>query len=102
MIIWSLNLIFFRKVSGQVMQPSDARIKTVLREVDPKEQLRNVNKIKIVQYKYKPEYLNQLPEENRNREYKPPITENVDGATVKNLPRNAFDFESLHSRKIYQ
>ena len=49
------------------MQPSDARIKTVIREMDPREQLQNVNKIKIVQYKYRPEFLNQLPEEDRHR-----------------------------------
>ena len=41
------------QLSGQVMQPSDVRIKRVLREVDPKEQLENVKKIKIVQYKYR-------------------------------------------------
>ena len=47
------------------MQPSDVRIKRVLREVDPKEQLENVKKIKIVQYKYRPEFLSQLPQEER-------------------------------------
>lgn len=55
------------QISGQVMQPSDARIKTVLRQVNPKDQLENVNKINIVQYKYKPEFLRQLPEEERHR-----------------------------------
>ena len=29
--------------------------------------MKNVNKIKIVQYKYRPEFLNQLPEEDRHR-----------------------------------
>jgi len=55
------------QISGQIMQPSDARIKTVIREVDPREQLKNVNKIKIVQYKYRPEFLNQLPEKDKHR-----------------------------------
>ena len=55
------------QLSGQIMQPSDARIKNVIREIDPREQLQNVNKIKIVQYKYRPEFLNQLPEEDRHR-----------------------------------
>ena len=53
------------QLSGQVMQPSDVRIKRVLKEVDPKEQLENVKKIKIVQYKYRPEFLSQLPQEER-------------------------------------
>lgn len=53
------------QVSGQVMQPSDARIKTVIQEVDCSEQLANVNKIKIVQYKYRPEFVHQLPEQER-------------------------------------
>ena len=55
------------QLSGQIMQPSDARIKTVIREVDPREQLKNVNKIKIVQYKYRPEFLNQLPDKDKHR-----------------------------------
>lgn len=57
------------QVSGQVMQPSDSRIKTVLKEVDPKEQLQNVNKLRIVQYKYKPEFLHQLPRQDRHSKY---------------------------------
>ena len=31
----------------------------VIRELDSGDQLENVNKLKIVQYQYKPEYLNQ-------------------------------------------
>lgn len=57
------------QVSGQVMQPSDSRIKTVLNEVDPKEQLKNVNKLRIVQYKYKPEFLHQLPRADRHSKF---------------------------------
>ena len=54
------------QVTGQIMQPSDARIKTVLKELDSKDQLRNVNNMKIVQYKYKREFLNHLPEQERH------------------------------------
>ena len=39
------------------MQPSDIRIKEDLRELEPREQLEKVRKIKIFQYKYKPEYI---------------------------------------------
>ena len=46
------------------------RIKSVMREVDPKEQLKNVNKIKIVQYKYRPEFIDQLPEDEKNSKFK--------------------------------
>ena len=62
------------QLSGQVMQPSDVRIKRVLREVDPKEQLENVKKIKIVQYKYRPEFLSQLPQEERHQLQRTPHT----------------------------
>ena len=46
-----------------------SRIKKVIKEVNPEEQLKNVNKIKIVQYKYRPEFINQLPEEEKHRKY---------------------------------
>ena len=49
------------------MQPSDSRLKSIIREINPAEQLQNVNKLKIVQYKYRPEYINQLPEEEKHR-----------------------------------
>lgn len=62
------------QLSGQVMQPSDARIKRVLKEVDPKEQLENVKKIKIVQYKYRPEFVSQLPLEERQQLQRVPHT----------------------------
>ena len=58
------------QVSGQIMQPSDSRLKSIIREINPAEQLQNVNKLKIVQYKYRPEYINQLPEEEKHRELK--------------------------------
>ena len=41
-----------------------------MREVDPKEQLKNVNKIKIVQYKYRPEFIDQLPEDEKHSKLK--------------------------------
>ena len=56
------------------MQPSDLRIKRVLKEVDPKEQLENVKKIKIVQYKYRPEFVSQLPQEERHQLQRVPHT----------------------------
>ena len=62
------------QLSGQVMQPSDLRIKRVLKEVDPKEQLENVKKIKIVQYKYRPEFVSQLPQEERHQLQRVPHT----------------------------
>ena len=40
-----------------------------MREVDPKEQLKNVNKIKIVQYKYRPEFIDQLPEDEKHSKF---------------------------------
>ena len=62
------------QLSGQVMQPSDVRIKRVLKEVDSKEQLENVKKIKIVQYKYRPEFLSNLPQEERYQLQRTPHT----------------------------
>ena len=40
-----------------------------MREVDPKEQLKNVNKIKIVQYKYRSEFIDQLPEDEKHSKF---------------------------------
>ena len=46
-------------------------LKQVIRELDSGHQLENVNKLKIVQYQYKPEYLNQQrylrPEDDQSR-----------------------------------
>merc|ERR1712020_166297 len=56
------------QMTGAILQPSDRRLKKVIRELDSGDQLENVKKLKIVQYQYKPEYLNQhqslSPEKN--------------------------------------
>ncbi|KAG8196834.1 hypothetical protein JTE90_027547 [Oedothorax gibbosus] len=44
------------KVTGHIVQPSDARAKTNVEEVDTKEQLKNVANMRIVRYKYLPEF----------------------------------------------
>ncbi|XP_071830692.1 myelin regulatory factor-like isoform X2 [Apostichopus japonicus] len=41
------------RVTGHIMQPSDKRAKEAFEELDPKEQLRNIEKLRIMQYKYK-------------------------------------------------
>lgn len=53
------------QLTGQVFQPSDLRIKERIREVSPRKQLENVNQIRIVEFKYKEEFVDQLPEEQR-------------------------------------
>ncbi|XP_022082652.1 myelin regulatory factor-like [Acanthaster planci] len=52
------------RVTGHVVQPSDARAKENIEEVDPKEQLKNIGKVRIVRYNYVPEFAEQagLPE----------------------------------------
>ena len=69
-------ILFFATLIFLLTQPqikfrhfSYSRIKKVIKEVNPEEQLKNVNKIKIVQYKYRPEFINQLPEEEKHRNY---------------------------------
>ncbi|KFM63814.1 Myelin regulatory factor, partial [Stegodyphus mimosarum] len=44
------------KVTGHIVQPSDARAKTNIEEVDTKEQLKNVANMRIVRYQYLPEF----------------------------------------------
>ena len=58
------------QVLGQIKQPCDQRIKGQIEELDPRRQLDNVNKIKIVKYKYRPEYVNQLPESQQTGMYR--------------------------------
>ncbi|KAF8771004.1 Myelin regulatory factor like protein [Argiope bruennichi] len=55
------------KVTGHIVQPSDARAKTNVQEVDTKEQLKNVANMRIVRYEYRPEFAKHigLGEENR-------------------------------------
>ena len=55
------------QVAGEVLHPSDQRIKKNISPVDPEKQLENVQKIQVVEYQYKPEYLANFPEEERAR-----------------------------------
>eukprot|EP00057_Strongylocentrotus_purpuratus_P020599 XP_011675073.1 PREDICTED: myelin regulatory factor-like protein isoform X1 [Strongylocentrotus purpuratus] len=52
------------KVTGHVMQPSDKRAKKDFQELDPREQLSNINKMRVMRYKYIPQFAEQagLPE----------------------------------------
>ncbi|XP_041472387.1 myelin regulatory factor-like isoform X1 [Lytechinus variegatus] len=52
------------KVTGHVMQPSDKRAKEDFQELDPREQLQNINKMRVMRYKYIPQFAEQagLPE----------------------------------------
>eukprot|EP00092_Neocalanus_flemingeri_P045273 GFUD01050507.1.p1 GENE.GFUD01050507.1~~GFUD01050507.1.p1 ORF type:complete len:1315 (+),score=258.40 GFUD01050507.1:90-4034(+) len=45
------------QVAGEILHPSDKRIKQNIALVDPKKQLENLQKIQVVEYQYKPEYL---------------------------------------------
>ncbi|XP_017070362.1 myelin regulatory factor isoform X1 [Drosophila eugracilis] len=44
------------KVSGHIVQPSDSRAKQEIGELDTSVQLRNLQKIRIVRYRYMPEF----------------------------------------------
>lgn len=44
------------RLTGHIVQPSDARAKTNVQEMDSREQLKNVANMKIVQYDYRPEF----------------------------------------------
>uniref|UniRef100_W8ALK5 Myelin gene regulatory factor n=1 Tax=Ceratitis capitata TaxID=7213 RepID=W8ALK5_CERCA len=44
------------KVSGHIVQPSDSRAKQEIAELDTSVQLRNLQKIRIVRYRYAPEF----------------------------------------------
>ncbi|XP_072034179.1 myelin regulatory factor-like isoform X2 [Amphiura filiformis] len=44
------------RVTGHVVQPSDQRAKENVKEVDSKEQLENIGKMRIVKYNYTPEF----------------------------------------------
>ncbi|XP_067213805.1 myelin regulatory factor-like protein isoform X4 [Linepithema humile] len=44
------------KVTGHIVQPSDARAKQSVQEVDTREQLRNVQQLRVVRYRYAPEF----------------------------------------------
>ncbi|GFU04838.1 myelin regulatory factor [Nephila pilipes] len=68
------------KVTGHIIQPSDARAKTNVQEVDTKEQLKNVANMRIVRYKFLPEFAKHigLGEEN-------PTTTGIIAQEVQNL-----------------
>lgn len=44
------------QVTGHIVQPSDARAKQNVQEVDTREQLRNVQQLRVVRYRYAPEF----------------------------------------------
>lgn len=44
------------KVTGHIVQPSDVRAKQNVQEVDTREQLRNVQQLRVVRYRYAPEF----------------------------------------------
>ncbi|XP_025412557.1 myelin regulatory factor-like protein isoform X2 [Sipha flava] len=44
------------KLTGHIVQPSDVRIKEHIQKCDTREQLRNVEKINVVHFNYKPEF----------------------------------------------
>lgn len=44
------------KVSGHIVQPSDVRAKLEIGELDTAEQLANVRRIRVVKYRYEPEF----------------------------------------------
>ncbi|XP_015769987.1 PREDICTED: myelin regulatory factor-like isoform X3 [Acropora digitifera] len=45
------------KLTGRLVHPSDKRVKESIEEVDTREQLRNVSKMKLYRYRYSREYL---------------------------------------------
>lgn len=44
------------KISGHIVQPSDSRAKKEISELDTSQQLQNVKKIRVVKYRYEPEF----------------------------------------------
>lgn len=48
------------RITGHIIQPSDLRAKKNIIECDTKEQLRNVQKLRVVRYEYEPSFANQL------------------------------------------
>ncbi|XP_046741510.1 myelin regulatory factor-like protein isoform X4 [Diprion similis] len=44
------------KLTGHIVQPSDVRAKQNVEEVDTREQLRNVQQLRVVRYRYAPEF----------------------------------------------
>lgn len=44
------------KISGRIVQPSDSRAKREIGELDTSQQLQNVKRIRVVKYRYEPEF----------------------------------------------
>lgn len=44
------------KVSGHIVQPSDSRAKKEISELDTQQQLKNVQRIRVVKYRYEPDF----------------------------------------------
>lgn len=44
------------KISGHIVQPSDSRAKQEISELDTYQQLQNVKRIRVVKYRYEPEF----------------------------------------------
>ena len=53
------------QVAGNVLSPSDIRLKQNINSIDTKKQLENVQKINVVEFKYKPEYLSGFSESEK-------------------------------------
>ncbi|RWS17637.1 myelin regulatory factor-like protein [Dinothrombium tinctorium] len=48
------------KITGHIIQPSDTRAKTNIEEIDTRKQLKNVANIRVVRYKYTPEFASKV------------------------------------------
>ena len=53
------------QVAGNILSPSDVRLKQNINRVDTKKQLENLKKIDIVEFNYRQEYLATFPEQDR-------------------------------------
>ncbi|XP_008194461.1 myelin regulatory factor isoform X2 [Tribolium castaneum] len=54
------------KVTGHIIQPSDIRAKKNIVECDTAEQLRNVQKLRVVRYDYEPSFASQLSRDSQH------------------------------------
>jgi len=70
------------QVAGEILHPSDRRIKQNILPVDPKKQLENVQKIQVVEYHYKPEYLARFSNDERAQ-----MTKKQTGVIAQDLKR---------------
>ncbi|RWS30196.1 myelin regulatory factor-like protein, partial [Leptotrombidium deliense] len=48
------------KITGHIVQPSDTRAKTNIEEIDTRKQLENVANMRVVRYKYTPEFASKV------------------------------------------